>query len=89
MTTDPPPLPYVTPDEFLVVAEALMLAISRVARESCHSYDDRERMAANIASAIESFPQDAPNREAVKSILDALAAGVRSPTCALPRWNLH
>lgn len=89
MTTDPHPRPYVTPDEFLVVAEALLLAILRVAGESCHSYDDRERMAANIASAIEGFPQDAPNREALKSILDVLAGTVRNPTSILPRWKLH
>ncbi len=79
--------PYITTEEFEAVINAIVVGLARVAISTCHGYQDRERLAADLERDIERTKTEGAERIAVASVLDLLATSVREGTVPNPDWK--
>lgn len=72
----PPPVPF---DVFEAIINGLLVAIAEAGLATCHGYNDRERLAERFQRAAENSLPESPYRDAMKSLLRAVAAIVQNP----------
>ena len=87
MTTDDQQRRYITTAEFEAAINAIVAGLARVALNACHSYQDREQLAAALERDISGCKFEGPDRIAVGTVLGVLAKAVRNNTMPGQRWE--